>query len=389
MLKRFGSNLIIVLLWRTAMGLLSFIALANNGSYTSIEKTLFWPIAGLSRWDSAWYERLATLGYNSPDPNWKSADPNFAFFPLYPTLINIISRLTGLSVQLSGLVLNIICLTLALYGIEKLANTYDHKYKQKTNDSTIKILVLFAPTAVFYGMIYTEALFLCLFVWLLYGLLTSKSVPLLLAGGLLAVTRLNGILCLATALGYFAYIKRKQLQKPINLGLATLSTLPLATWFLYNYLYRGNHNPFFFLQAQKWWWQRADIHPNIVANYYHGFMESVYPLFANPAKYNGDGWALQLMKDNVMIGIAIILLLIGRTWLPKTWFYLCLATILISSFSLNFMSTSRIVLPFVPIAFVVERLARKYKLEQWVIAGAAVLFALQVILSALYSRAAV
>lgn len=413
-LRRFGINLIISAMWRLVVGFLSYFVLLERGAYKITEGNSFWPFAGAVRWDSFWYLRIANNGYNSIDPNWLSSDPNFAFFPLYPLLLRFTHILTGLDMTNCGVILNIIFVALALYIIEKIVTVYNVKFNQKFKPSVIKILVLFSPVAVFFGMIYTEALFLFLFSWFLYGLISRTYQHVFIAGALISVTKLYGIFLLLVGLIYCWWYTSKQAACPgtqktthlstgnileqirknlihnIKLVLASiLSFMPFLGWLFFNYNYKSNHNPLFFIQAQKWWWQRVGFHFNVLSNLVDGFKTSVLPIFTNPTKFNGDGWQLQLFKDNVAVIISYFLLAIGYKKIPLSWWIVTVAILVSSSISLNFMSVSRYVLPLIPLIFIIEYYALKYRLELWLIAVTVSLFSLQVVLSALGSRVGV
>lgn len=395
--KRIGKALLkwllVAIAWRTLVGFISFIVLADRGSYGQMEQSMFWPIAGLLRWDSAWYLRIAVHGYESADPNWLSADPNFAFFPLYPLAIRWVATLLGLSGEWASIVVNTLSLTAVLYGLEQLVVAYNKAFKEKVNQNTVKILLLFGPSSIFFAEIYTEALFTALFVWFLYGLLTKKPVLTLLTGSLLAVTRLNGLICLGFAVCWLIWMAREHRKESKLLtwyaGLIVVSALPFLAWMLYNKQHSAFNNPFFFLEAQKWWWQRAQFHPNIFSNIWRATESSLFPLVARPAKFIGDGWEIQLFKDTSMLVAAYALLLAFYKKIPRSWWFIVFATLLVSSVSLNFMSASRLLLTQIPILFILETTARKYKVDQWLIAASASMFALQVVLSAIGSRVGV
>src|ERR1035437_7118595 len=58
-------------------------------------------VTPLTRWDSGWYVNLAKAGYREP-PTHVGQETNHAFFPLYPALIRLVVRTTGLETSHAG-----------------------------------------------------------------------------------------------------------------------------------------------------------------------------------------------------------------------------------------------------------------------------------------------
>ena len=58
-------------------------------------------VTPLARWDSGWYINIAEAGYGEP-PTRVGQETNHAFFPLYPGLMRLVVRTTGLETSLAG-----------------------------------------------------------------------------------------------------------------------------------------------------------------------------------------------------------------------------------------------------------------------------------------------
>jgi hypothetical protein len=103
-----------------------------------------------ARWDSGWYIRLANEGY--------AAYPAAAgFFPLFPLLMAVVSRLTGWSLALSGMIiahLSYLGSILMLYKLARLISNED-RYAMRA----VLYMVLF-PTSLFFFSVYAESLYL-------------------------------------------------------------------------------------------------------------------------------------------------------------------------------------------------------------------------------------
>lgn len=62
-------------------------------------------LRGLCRWDCRWYRQIALIGYDAQAQHWLRGDgANWAFFPALPVAIAAAMALTGLDVDIAGLV---------------------------------------------------------------------------------------------------------------------------------------------------------------------------------------------------------------------------------------------------------------------------------------------
>lgn len=108
------------------------------------EPPLAWVWANL---DGRHFIKIATVGYTGT---------NFAYFPLYPILINLIGKFTYLTPIMSGISISVISTLLAVYFLLKLAKMD----KLPALESTI--LILFFPFSFILNSVYADALFLFL-----------------------------------------------------------------------------------------------------------------------------------------------------------------------------------------------------------------------------------
>lgn len=106
------------------------------------------------RWDTCWYERIAVSGY-------QPGDPSVAFFPLFPLLVRVGSLLFAGNVTLSGIVIATCAYVAALVGLLRLVR---RDVDEPTATRAVLYLSVF-PSAFFFFVPYTEALFLALAVW--------------------------------------------------------------------------------------------------------------------------------------------------------------------------------------------------------------------------------
>ncbi len=75
--------------------------------------------APAARWDAAWYLVIAHYGYSPELSAFTGVAARSAFFPLYPLGIRGVSAL-GVPPVIAGVLLSLLALALALYGIHRL-----------------------------------------------------------------------------------------------------------------------------------------------------------------------------------------------------------------------------------------------------------------------------
>ncbi len=204
-------------------------------------------------WDSIYYYRIAEEGY--PDIKEKQVDlktsRRFAFFPLYPVFIRILSALSGLNLYLSGLVISNICLIASCILMYKLLLL---DYSRRTALQAVKFMLI-APTSFIFSGYFTESIY---FFFLLLSFWLARQQNWLMVGMtgmLLSLTRVPGVLAVLP-LGIIAWeqssLNKENLKRRI-LKLLPLMLLPvgLGIYILVNYLKTGD--PLFFFHIQETW----------------------------------------------------------------------------------------------------------------------------------------
>lgn len=131
-----------------------------------------------ANFDGVHYEEIAKGGYR---------DPLQAFFPMYPLLMNIISKVTGIELWLAGLAISWICLVLGTLI-----------WQRVMGKNWLWFLVY--PLSFYFLAVYTESLF-----WLMLGLyilsIKNKKYGLAMVIGIvLGLTRLIGVVTLVIPL---------------------------------------------------------------------------------------------------------------------------------------------------------------------------------------------
>lgn len=144
-----------------------------------------------ARYDSGWYYGIAARGYE-----WvEGGRNNLAFFPAYPWLMGVVGRLFGGTqgdLYFGGLVVSWLASVVAagfVYATARLDLTPERAW-----DAALLTFVF--PFAFFFGVIYSEALFLCGLAAAIFGLRTRRWWLGAAAGALVTATRVNGIMAL-------------------------------------------------------------------------------------------------------------------------------------------------------------------------------------------------
>jgi hypothetical protein len=142
------------------------------------------PLVGVwQRWDACWYSKIATFGYE-PFEN------SIAFWPLFPLLTGIVSRLIGTGlVALAGLIVAGVSFIAAIEGLRRLVG---RDFSPEIANRTI-LAISFFPTAFFFFAPFTESLFLALSVWTMIGARERRWLLVLVAGFLASLTRIQGL----------------------------------------------------------------------------------------------------------------------------------------------------------------------------------------------------
>ncbi|MGH2549200.1 MAG: mannosyltransferase family protein, partial [Thermomicrobiales bacterium] len=110
-------------------------------------------VSPLTLWDGAWYEQIARSGYGSQ----REAA---AFWPVFPWLIRVVARLTGMGIPTTGVLISHFAFLGALLMLYRMI-AIEHGASIATR--TVWLLVL-SPVAFFFSALYSESLFLLLSV---------------------------------------------------------------------------------------------------------------------------------------------------------------------------------------------------------------------------------
>lgn len=176
----------------TVVGIL--LLQSHPGTYNSPMQT--YPIeASLPnlyvRWDSFWYLQMAQHGYSVLTTWLQPGATSYAFYPVYPALIWLVSTISGLSAEWSGVLVSNTSFLVALFVIFGLA---EHWSADKAIAGLTVALLSFVPEGFIFSAVYTESIFLLLAssAMLLYERKQNALAGIVAA--LAAASRSNGIL---------------------------------------------------------------------------------------------------------------------------------------------------------------------------------------------------
>ena len=149
-----------------------------------------------SHWDARWYLEIAMHGYTGVS-NLETTYSTVAFFPLFPTLVKVLSFLvpqTLLSQSaylLLGLAMNNLLFLMGLYFLYQLTDAFFHSPQLS---KAVLILLVAYPASFYFSCFYTESLFFLLAVSSLWAAQKNKWFLTAIFCALLTITRPQGIL---------------------------------------------------------------------------------------------------------------------------------------------------------------------------------------------------
>lgn len=311
---------LVFLVWRVFLFCVSFI----SASFLPLQKsfpyadTLLAP-SGLPAWVYAWggfdgvhYLTIAKSGYDGFGTQ--------VFFPLYPGLINLFSRLVSNPI-ISGLLISNLAIFLAGIFLYQMI-----KKQCSWNVAAWTIIFLYAfPASFFFGAIYTESLFLLLTI-----LTFTRSK---IFGFLAGATRLVGVFL-------FPW------------GWAGVMIYSFYLWWRFG-------RPLFFLSAQGAFQNaRATSLVTLVTPFQVGFRYLKILLTVPVTNY--DFWVAASEIGAFLFGLGMIWWLTMKRKLPLSWLIFSWGALLLPTFSGTFSSMPRYLLVIFPLFVGLAMIKNKY-----------------------------
>jgi hypothetical protein len=202
------------------------------------------------RWDSRWYQRIATEGY-SFSPVDQSA---VAFFPLYPFLIRALSLL-HINPFIAGILITVVSGFVALC----LFHRWAEQLAPGSEGSALWLFLLWPFSFFLYGAVYSDALFLALVIGAFLALEQKRLSLATLLGALATATR-----PVAPALILGLVLRQLELRRASREFIQARDFMPLlasAGLLAYmGYQYARFGTPLAFLETQTGWRQNPGLH---------------------------------------------------------------------------------------------------------------------------------
>lgn len=230
----------------TAVGVLSRILLEPLGrkGFTGVYSEHIW-LDVWGQFDTGWYLDIASNGYSPviSQEAFTLNQANYAFFPLYPLLMRFLGLVVG-DYYVAGLIISNVCLITACILLYKLVSSESDK---NTALGSLKYLFL-SPAAFVFSGVFSESLFLALFIACFYYARKGNWFVVGVSGFLLSLTRSLGVVILLPLLyEYFKGDFRLNKIKPNILPLL-LMPLGLCVFMGYNYYLTGDFLAFVHIQ---------------------------------------------------------------------------------------------------------------------------------------------
>jgi hypothetical protein len=205
----------------------------------------FWD--AFARYDAGWYHGIASQGYVYGE----GGRNNLAFFPLYPTLMGGLGDVLGSRQEdfyFAGIVISWLAFAGAMVMLYHLARL---DLDERAAHRAVLYAAIF-PFGYFFGMVYSESLFLFALVSAAYAIRTRQWAWAALAGAAMTATRVTGVMALP-GLAWLAWRTaggdRRDLVKAA-LSLAG-TTAGIALYCAYSYALSGD--PFAWYDAITYW----------------------------------------------------------------------------------------------------------------------------------------
>lgn len=200
-------------------------------------------------WDTGWYLGIAANGYSAIPDALLNNQANYAFFPLYPLLMRLLS-FDNNNIYLTGIIISNICLLIScifLYCLTDLDGDRDIAIR------SVKYMIVF-PTAFILSGVFTESLFLALALACFYYARKGNWFLVGLLGFFLSLTRSLGVFIILPVL--YEYLK----SKPIGRDIFFLLMIPvgLLLFMACNYCLTGDLLAFMHIQSE---WGRSLANP--------------------------------------------------------------------------------------------------------------------------------
>lgn len=229
-------------------------------------------IKNLGNWDGGHYLGIAD-GYDQAF--------QYAFFPFYPLLINLVSKITGNFLS-AGILISVISTFLAFQIFYNLVLL---EFGKSVAQKSLLALIFF-PMSFYFLTVYTEGLFFLLVVSTFFLARKGNILLATITASLASATRLAG---LGVVLGLFINL---YFLKSINKRNWFILFAPLGFILYCVYLYNQTGDPLYFIRAESYWHRNLVLpgsalvesfkelfQPNFIALNFSAFFDFLFTIF--------------------------------------------------------------------------------------------------------------
>ena len=351
----------LVLVWRSVLVLVPIFGEAAQGVRECCPEVLPKPVESWHeavfttwyRWDAIWYGSIAQDGYQYLGEREAS---NVAFFPGFPLLNGVLSRVTTLPVNVSGPIVSTLLTLVACWLIYRLT------LRETNDDDTARRSIIYwlaFPAAYYLALGFSEALYtvavLAAFTLARDGKWGWSGLAAFAAG----LTRLHGALLIAPLA--YEYLRQQRWQWRSIFRPQVISTLgaPLGVLAFFGYLGVQFGNPLAYFDVQTLFFKgiRAEAFPTFpgttLANSIHGLLNNT-PSTESIA---------------VVSALLLLLFLTLETWarLPRIYGVYMLVVVLFSLTSGDLISLPRFVVPMFPGFMALSLMGRRPWLDRLIL----------------------
>jgi hypothetical protein len=231
----------------------AFLALLSNIVFADVNDQGFGVFRGqdhqfwdaFARYDAGWYHGIASEGYHYKGEGRN----NLAFFPAYPLLMRAGGLLLGGRQQdfyFAGIVISWLAFAGAMVLLYRVA------LLDLARPAALRAVLYAAvfPGALFFGMVYSESLYLLMLLAAVYGLRTQRLAVAGVAGAVMTATRATAVTAVP-GLALVAWTSSPALIKTRAALAASVAVGGIAAFSAFNYMVSGN--PFTWYESITFW----------------------------------------------------------------------------------------------------------------------------------------
>ena len=318
-----------------------------------------------AHFDGVHYNTIITKGYHGTGLIQ-------AFFPLYPMLVKVASLNSYINHIVIGTIISLSALVAALFFLYKLVS---NKFSPKIANRTILLLLTF-PTSFFFGMLYTESIFLLFIVLSFYFLDKDEWLYAGIFGALASATRLVGV-CIVPAM-VVKYLYEVKQTKDYSFTITDRrflgSLLPITGIASFMaYLWQVFGDPLLFVNVQEEFGGGRETGSFVL------LYQVFYRYFRMITTVEIQSWTYVVILQEFLAGLlGFILSIVSWFKTSPEWAVFTIASFIIPTLTGTFSSMPRYVLTIFPL-FVIASILLKDWQYRLVLACSSILLVINII----------